>query len=91
MSNILGRRAALTRNGQNGRMAIDRRERRLRNVQTLALVGLLVAVMALALLLVVLGLPQPVAIPISLVAYLVGWRRILAAVRRRRERNREGP
>lgn len=72
-------------------MAIDRRERRLRNVQTLALVGLLVAATALAVLLVVLGLPQPVAIPISLAAYFVGWRRILAAVRRRRERNREGP
>lgn len=72
-------------------MAIDRRERRLRNVQTLALVGLLAAATALAVLLVVLGLPQPIAMPVALVTYLVGWRRILAAVRRRRERNREQP
>lgn len=70
------------------RMALEPRERRLRNVQTLALVGLLVVTMGLAGLLTVIGLPLVVTAPVGLVVYLVGWQRILDAVRSRRRSRR---
>lgn len=74
--------------GQSPRTALEPRERRLRNVQTLALVGLLVVTMGLAGLLTVIGLPLVVTAPVGLVVYLVGWQRILDAGRSRRRSRR---
>ncbi|MFJ4220430.1 hypothetical protein [Curtobacterium luteum] len=70
-------------------MTIDPRERRLRGVQTLALVGLAAAAVLLAVLLASVGVPQAITAAVALVVYLVGWQWTLATVRRRRERDRD--
>lgn len=66
-------------------MRATRAERRLRNVQTLLLLGALLAALLAGVLLVLVGIPQPIAIAVGLVVYLAGWRTILRAVRRRRD------
>ncbi|WP_148286035.1 MULTISPECIES: hypothetical protein [unclassified Curtobacterium] len=66
-------------------MRATRAERRLRNFQTLLLLGALVADVLAAVLLVLAGIPQPIAIAIGLVVYLASWRAILQAVHRRRD------
>jgi uncharacterized membrane protein YgaE (UPF0421/DUF939 family) len=65
-------------------MRATRAERRLRNFQTLLLVGALLAALIAAVVLVLVGAPQPIATAIGLVVYLASWRAILRTIRRRR-------
>jgi hypothetical protein len=67
-----------------GRVKPSRRERRLRNVQTLILVGSMLGVVALAGLAGWLGAPQWAVVPFVSIGYLVCWQATLRAVRRRR-------
>ncbi len=66
-------------------MRATRAERRLRNLQTLLLLKAFLAALLAAVLLVLVGVPQPIAIAIGLVVYLASWRTILRAIRRRRD------
>lgn len=66
-------------------MRATRAERRLRNFQTLLLVGALLAALLAAVALVLVGAPQTIAIAIGLVVYLTSWRAVLRAIRRRRD------
>lgn len=66
-------------------MRATRAERRLRNVQTLLLIGALLAALLAAVVLVLVGAPQPIAIGIGFVVYLASWRAILRTIRRRRD------
>lgn len=66
-------------------MRATRAERRLRNLQTLLLLKAFLAALLAAVLLVLVGVPQPTAIAIGLVVYLASWRTILRAIRRRRD------
>jgi uncharacterized membrane protein YgaE (UPF0421/DUF939 family) len=66
-------------------MRVTRVERRLRNLQTLLLVGALLAALLAALVLALLGVPQPIAITISVLVYLACWNAVLRAIRRRRD------
>ncbi|MDT0232529.1 MULTISPECIES: hypothetical protein [unclassified Curtobacterium] len=65
-------------------MKPSRRERRLRNVQSLILVGSMFGVVALAGLAGWLGAPQWAVLPFVGIGYLVCWQVTLRAVRRRR-------
>ena len=67
-----------------GRVKPSRRERRLRNVQSLILVGSMLGVVALAGLAGWLGAPQWAVLPFASIGYLLCWRATLTAVRRRR-------
>jgi Flp pilus assembly protein TadB len=65
-------------------MRATKAERRLRNLQTLLLLGAFLAALLAAVLLGLVGLPQPIAIAIGIVVYFASWRAILRAIRQRR-------
>lgn len=64
-------------------MGITRQEKRLRNAQSLVLIGSLIAAVVVVVLLVFIGAPQWIAVPAGLLVYLVCWRLALRIVRRR--------
>jgi len=64
-------------------MGITRQEKRLRNAQSLVLIGSLIAAVVVAVLLVLVGAPQWIAMPAGLLVYLVCWRLTLRIVHRR--------
>ncbi|NQW91615.1 hypothetical protein HQQ88_15070 [Curtobacterium sp. VKM Ac-2861] len=65
-------------------MKPSKRERRLRNLQSLILVGSMVGVVALAGLAGWLGAPQWAVLAFASIGYIVCWQATLTAVRRRR-------
>lgn len=65
-------------------MRATRAERRLRNLQTLLLLGAFLAALLAAVLLMLVNVPQPIAIAIGFLGYLACWRAVLRAIRRRR-------
>lgn len=65
-------------------MRATRAERRLRNLQTLLLLGAFLAALLAAVLLGLVGVPQPIAIAIAVIMYFASWRAILQAIQRRR-------
>ena len=64
-------------------------EQRLRRVQSLVLLGSLIIAVVVAVVLVLVGAPQWVAIPAGVFTYLVCWRLVLQTVRGRREADAE--
>lgn len=64
-------------------MGITRQQTRLRNAQSLVLIGSLIAAVVMGVLLVLVGVPQWIAMPAGLLVYLVCWRLTLRIVRRR--------
>jgi hypothetical protein len=65
-------------------MRPSKAEQRLRNLQTLLLIGAFFAAVLAALALGLVGVPQPIAIAAGPVVYLACWRVVLRAIRRRR-------
>jgi membrane protein YdbS with pleckstrin-like domain len=64
-------------------MGVISQEKRLRNAQSLVLIGSLIVAVVVAVLLVFSGAPQWIAMPAGLLVYFVCWRLTLRIVRRR--------